>query len=57
MAKAKRMYGCTECGATFPKWGGQCAACGTWNTLVETLVEAAVAEKAAVPVGPVIKHN
>ncbi|MFO6371857.1 hypothetical protein ACLBYN_05250, partial [Pseudomonas aeruginosa] len=20
MAKAKRMYGCTECGATFPKW-------------------------------------
>lgn len=45
MAKAKRMYGCTECGATFPKWSGQCAACGTWNTLVETLVEAAVAEK------------
>ncbi|NLY12254.1 MAG: DNA repair protein RadA [Gammaproteobacteria bacterium] len=45
MAKAKRMYGCTECGATFPKWGGQCAACGTWNTLVETLVEAAVAQK------------
>ncbi|MFP6799851.1 MAG: hypothetical protein VCA39_12150, partial [Pseudomonas sp.] len=24
MAKAKRMYGCTECGATFPKWAGQC---------------------------------
>ncbi|MDN3870905.1 hypothetical protein, partial [Pseudomonas aeruginosa] len=23
MAKAKRMYGCTECGATFPKWAGQ----------------------------------
>ncbi|MBT9531403.1 MAG: hypothetical protein IV111_14640, partial [Pseudomonas sp.] len=33
MAKAKRMYGCTECGATFPKWAGQCAECGTWNTL------------------------
>ena len=45
MAKAKRMYGCTECGATFPKWGGQCGACGTWNTLVETLIEAGVAEK------------
>ncbi|WP_263260233.1 DNA repair protein RadA [Pseudomonas sp. RIT-PI-S] len=39
MAKAKRMYGCTECGATFPKWAGQCAECGAWNTLVETLVE------------------
>ena len=45
MAKAKRMYGCTECGATFPKWGGQCGACGTWNTLVETLIEAGVSQK------------
>ncbi|WP_040261643.1 MULTISPECIES: DNA repair protein RadA [Pseudomonas] len=43
MAKAKRMYGCTECGATFPKWAGQCAECGAWNTLVETLVESAPA--------------
>src|SRR5690606_11062700 len=41
MAKAKRMYGCTECGATFPKWAGQCGECGAWNTLVETLVESA----------------
>ena len=40
MAKAKRMYGCTECGATFPKWAGQCGECGTWNTLTETLIEA-----------------
>ena len=40
MAKAKRMYGCTECGATAPKWAGQCGECGAWNTLVETLIEA-----------------
>ncbi|MBX9915051.1 MAG: AAA family ATPase, partial [Pseudomonadaceae bacterium] len=40
MAKAKRMYGCTECGATFPKWAGQCGECGTWNTLTETMIEA-----------------
>ncbi|MDR6233650.1 DNA repair protein RadA [Pseudomonas oryzihabitans] len=39
MAKAKRLYGCTECGATFPKWAGQCGECGAWNTLVETIVE------------------
>lgn len=37
MSKAKRIYGCTECGATAPKWAGQCADCGAWNTLVETL--------------------
>lgn len=47
MAKAKRMYGCTECGATFPKWAGQCGECGAWNTLVETLIEA----NAAAPSG------
>lgn len=39
MAKAKRLYGCTECGATFPKWAGQCSECGAWNTLVETRLE------------------
>ena len=39
MAKAKRLYGCTECGATFPKWAGQCTECGAWNTLVETVLE------------------
>src|SRR3546814_5348403 len=41
MAKAKRMYGCTECGSTFPKWAGQCGDCGAWNTLVETIIEGA----------------
>lgn len=40
MARAKRLYGCTECGATFPKWAGQCTDCSAWNTLVETVVEA-----------------
>ncbi|RZA15569.1 MAG: DNA repair protein RadA, partial [Proteobacteria bacterium] len=43
MAKAKRMYGCTECGATFPKWAGQCGECGAWNTLVETVIESGAA--------------
>ncbi|MFO1398897.1 MAG: DNA repair protein RadA [Burkholderiales bacterium] len=37
MAKAKAVYACTECGATAPKWQGQCPGCGAWNTLVETL--------------------
>ena len=39
MAKAKRIYGCTECGATFSKWAGQCPECQAWNTLVETVVD------------------
>jgi len=39
MAKAKTIYSCTECGATSPKWQGQCPGCNAWNTLVETLAE------------------
>ncbi len=39
MAKAKTQYACSECGATSPKWQGQCPGCGEWNTLIETRIE------------------
>lgn len=39
MAKAKTVYSCTECGATAPKWQGQCPGCSAWNTLVETAAD------------------
>ena len=45
MAKAKTQYTCTECGGSSPKWQGQCPACGAWNTLVETVVEKATANR------------
>jgi DNA repair protein RadA/Sms len=35
-AKAKVVYTCGECGGQQPKWGGQCPACGAWNSLSET---------------------
>lgn len=35
MAKKKIAFGCTECGATFAKWTGQCPECQEWNTVVE----------------------
>jgi DNA repair protein RadA/Sms len=41
MAKAKSVYVCGECGASAPKWQGQCPGCGQWNTLVETVAETA----------------
>ena len=41
MSKAKTIYTCTECGATAPKWQGQCPGCNVWNTLVETVEEKA----------------
>ncbi|BBU27308.1 DNA repair protein RadA [Burkholderia sp. THE68] len=39
-AKAKTLYTCSECGGQSPKWTGQCAACGAWNTLVEGVEQA-----------------
>jgi DNA repair protein RadA/Sms len=34
MAKSKEIYVCQNCGTPAPKWQGQCAGCGEWNTLV-----------------------
>jgi DNA repair protein RadA/Sms len=45
VAKAKSIYSCTECGASSPKWQGQCPGCGEWNTLVETIAEKATGHR------------
>ncbi len=34
----KTAYVCSACGASFPKWAGQCTDCGAWNSLEETLL-------------------
>ncbi|KIG10391.1 DNA repair protein RadA [Caballeronia concitans] len=44
-AKAKTLYICSECGGQAPKWTGQCAACGAWNTLVESVEQAPAAHR------------
>ena len=41
MAKAKTLFTCTECGGQSLKWQGQCPHCSAWNTMVETVAEAA----------------
>ncbi|NLI79213.1 MAG: hypothetical protein GX442_22560 [Candidatus Riflebacteria bacterium] len=36
MAKKSGMvYVCQSCGQSFPKWQGNCSACGEWNTLAQ----------------------
>ncbi len=37
MARDGAIYVCQACGAVHSKWGGQCTACGAWNSLVEEL--------------------
>ena len=44
MAKEKTLYTCNECGGTTPRWLGKCPACGAWNSLLEGVVEPAVAK-------------
>ncbi|RAH36429.1 DNA repair protein RadA, partial [Halomonas sp. SL1] len=41
MAKAKSAFVCTECGAEYSKWQGQCTSCREWNTLSEIRLSAA----------------
>lgn len=43
-SKAKTAYVCTDCGASYSKWQGQCEACGAWNTLSEVVLEPASAK-------------
>lgn len=35
MAKEKTVFVCSNCGESWPKWAGQCKACGSWATLEE----------------------
>lgn len=37
--KAKSVFVCSECGAQSPKWMGKCTACGSWNTMVEEIIQ------------------
>ena len=46
--RAQTRYVCQSCGDAFLRWEGQCRTCGTWNSLVESVVrEAPKAARAA----------
>lgn len=38
MSKVKKIFICSNCGATSPKWMGKCPSCGEWNTIQEEIV-------------------
>jgi DNA repair protein RadA/Sms len=44
-AKKKAFYACTQCGATYPKWAGNCTSCNAWNTLVEEIPSQTVSSR------------
>jgi len=45
--KQKTAYVCTECGADYPRWGGQCTACGEWNVIKEVRLGSDVSSRPA----------
>ncbi|WP_416305824.1 DNA repair protein RadA [Neptunicella sp. SCSIO 80796] len=47
MAKRKTAYVCSDCGAEYPRWQGQCGDCGAWNTITEFVVSPAAARSSA----------
>lgn len=43
--KVKIAYVCDQCGADYPRWGGQCTSCGEWNTIKEVRLGSNSAER------------
>ena len=39
MARIKTEFVCSECGYRSPKWVGRCLSCGSWNSMVEEVIE------------------
>lgn len=44
MAKVKKAFFCSSCGAESPKWMGKCPSCNEWNTLVEEVIQKETAQ-------------
>ncbi len=49
--KSKTVFVCTECGFEAPRWSGKCPSCGEWNTMEETVANAAPAASPATVLG------
>ncbi len=45
--KQKTAFVCTECGAEYPRWGGQCTSCGEWNVIKEVRLGSDTNKRAA----------
>jgi DNA repair protein RadA/Sms len=43
--KVKTAFVCQECGADYPRWGGQCTSCGEWNSIKEVRLGSASNER------------
>ena len=47
--RTRSRFVCSACGATSLRWAGRCPECGEWNSLVEEVLERAVARGERAP--------
>lgn len=52
--KNKTVFVCKECGNESAKWMGKCPACGTWNSMIEEVVEKTSSAQVRKKVSPVL---
>ena len=45
---------CKECGNESVKWMGKCPTCGTWNSMIEEVIEKTSEAKTRKKVSPVL---
>ncbi|MDP5370111.1 MAG: AAA family ATPase, partial [Pseudomonadota bacterium] len=44
MAKEKNRFVCQDCGSYYSKWAGRCEGCGSWNRMVEEVLNTKTAK-------------
>lgn len=49
--KNRSLFVCQQCGTSYAKWVGQCANCGSWNSLVEQATEIEFGKKSTIEKG------
>lgn len=52
--KAKTVFVCKECGNESSKWMGKCPGCGTWNSMIEEVIEKTADAKIRKKVSPIL---
>jgi DNA repair protein RadA/Sms len=46
MAQVRKIFVCSSCGTTSPKWVGKCHVCGEWNTYLEEVISKETSQEA-----------
>lgn len=57
MGAEKHIFSCSECGAIYSKWQGQCSYCKKWNTIVEEIKSNSSSTSKSLPANRIIGES